>query len=158
MITVIIFISVLACVSARNDFLGGWDYFNDGTESDAVKVARINAQSAREIGEMNMKMAKLNTETEKMKQQSARDIGEMNMKMAKLTEKIKQQSALDIEWKRFRYDLCLTTVQYTIVFVMVTFFGVCIRDGLTGRMTDIEKFFRSLDPIKFFRYRHPQSS
>ena len=120
---------MLACVSARNDFLGGWDYFKDGTESDAVKVALINAQSARDVGEMNMKMAKLNTET----------------------EKVKQQSALDIEWKRFRYDLCLSAVQYTIVFVMVTYFGVCIRDGLTGQITGIDKFLSSLDPTKFFR-------
>ena len=129
MIAKIIFISVLACVSARNEFLGGWDYFKDGTESDAVKVANINAQSARDVGEINMKIV------------------EKNMALAKMN----QQSALDIEWKRFRYNLCLSIVQYTIAFVMVTVFGVCIRDGLTGKVTDIDKFLRSLDLTKILR-------
>ena len=136
MIAVIIFISVLVCVSARNEFPGGWDYFKDGTESDAVKVANINAQSARDVGEINMKIVEKNME-----------MVEKNMALAKMN----QQSALDIEWKRFRYNLCLSIVQYTIAFVMVTVFGVCIRDGLTGKVTDIDKFLRSLDPTKILR-------
>ena len=143
MIAKIIFISVLACVSARNEFLGGWDYFKDGTESDAVKVANINAQSARDVGEINMKIVEKNMEMVEMNMEMV----EKNIALAKMN----QQSALDIEWKRFRYNLCLSIVQYTIAFVIVTVFGVCIRDGLTGKVTDIDKFLRSLDLTKILR-------
>ena len=155
-------------ITSHSVSLGNWDlsgFFRKG-ESDQIVIAKIFAQSFIDIEmkKMEFEMKKINSteamemkkmefEMKKMNSTEAMEMKKMEFEMKKMNStramemkkmNFSRETAFEVQNMKFQFGIAMAFVGFLTVFS----FGLNLRAGLTGKVTDIEKFFLSLKSIK----------
>mmetsp|Transcript_5911 Transcript_5911/g.8277 ORF Transcript_5911/g.8277 Transcript_5911/m.8277 type:complete len:186 (+) Transcript_5911:1047-1604(+) len=123
-------------LTSRKISTGEWNpanFFRTADESEQLKICKINSQALIEAEKMRM-------ETEKIKIEAAMETERMKMEI----EKMRIESMLKVERDKIKNSIFMAL--FGVLAVLL--FAINLRTGLTGKVTDIERFFTSLKPFK----------
>jgi len=127
-------------LTSRKISTGEWNpanFFRTADESEQLKICKINSQALIEAEKMRM-------ETEKMKIDAAKEMRMETERMKMEIEKMRIESMLKVERDKIKNSIFMAL--FGVLAVLL--FAINLRTGLTGKVTDIERFFTSLKPFK----------